>query len=1092
MMPLFVSASASHRLSAAHRWASRYPADAELIVLAHSREAGDEFIRALAAASGARFGVTRMTLDQLAARLASPALARRELAPATSLALQAVCARTVHLLVQEGRLEHFAGVAGRPGFPVALARTFEELRLNGIGADAIKALSRGGADLSRLITRIETEFRQAGLADRGVRFEAAIEAISSGEANHPVGLPLLLLDLPVNSRLEAELIRALACQTDDAFSVAPAGDDRTIANLERALACAADHAPDSESGEPGSLVRLRNNLFGDLPLDSFDLDGTVVLNSFPGEAREAVEIARWIQEEAKSGVAFDRMAVFLRAPGEYRTHIEEAFRRAHIPAYFARGTTRPNPAGRALLALLACAAEGLSARRFAEYLSLAQVPDLPASDWVLPAEEVLVETAGMQSDIAAELEASSESSRRQDGTEDRQDAMVGTVPAPWRWEQLLVESAVIGGLDRWKERLDGLEAELRLKREALEDEEEETRVALIDQQLEQLGHLKRFALPLIKALDALPARAAWGDWLSRLAELASTSLRDPQEVLATLEELQPMGPVGPVDLYEVQLVLAPRLRELAVAPPRRRYGKVFIGATEAARGCSFDVVFVPGLAERLFPKKIVEDPILRDEARQALSSAGALVVQADRVSFERLALRLAVGAASKRAYLSYPRIDVQQARPRVPSFYSLEILRAAEGKLTGFEELGRRAEPAAAARLGWPAPELPEKAIDEAEYDLAVLARLRDVDPDATRGEAHYLLSANTHLARALRFRARRWLRRWTIADGLVDPDELAREALKKHQISERSFSPTALQNFAACPYRFFLQAIHRLQPRQEAVAIEVLDPLTRGALFHEAQFTVLTLLRQNRALPVTPQNLTAATEAVDGVLDDVAERYREELAPAIPRVWDDAMNILRADLREWLRRMAEASDGWIPERFELSFGLADRDRPNEDPASVDDPVPIAGGLHLRGSIDLVERHTSGKLRATDHKTGKVRAKTNFVVEGGKALQPIMYALALEKMLEGAVESGRLYYCTSDGGYAERVVEVDDFSRGSAEIVVQIVGRALEEGFLPAAPDKRACDWCDYRLVCGPREEIRIRRKPKDRLEDLLRLREMR
>jgi CRISPR/Cas system-associated exonuclease Cas4 (RecB family) len=175
-----------------------------------------------------------------------------------------------------------------------------------------------------------------------------------------------------------------------------------------------------------------------------------------------------------------------------------------------------------------------------------------------------------------------------------------------------------------------------------------------------------------------------------------------------------------------------------------------------------------------------------------------------------------------------------------------------------------------------------------------------------------------------------------------------------------------------------------------------------------------------------------------------------------------------------------------------LSFGLADRDRPNEDPASVDDPIPIAGGLHLRGSIDLVERHTSGKLRATDHKTGKVRAKTDFVVEGGKALQPIMYALALEKMLGGPVESGRLYYCTSDGGYAERVVEVDDFSRGTAEVVGQIIGRALSEGFLPAAPDRRACDWCDYRLVCGPREEIRTGRKPKDRLEDLLRLREMR
>ena len=43
-------------------------------------------------------------------------------------------------------------------------------------------------------------------------------------------------------------------------------------------------------------------------------------------------------------------------------------------AWFARGTRRPDPSGRAFLALLACAADGLSARRFAEYLSLGQVP----------------------------------------------------------------------------------------------------------------------------------------------------------------------------------------------------------------------------------------------------------------------------------------------------------------------------------------------------------------------------------------------------------------------------------------------------------------------------------------------------------------------------------------------------------------------------------------------------------------------------------------------------------------------------------------------------------------------------------------------
>ena len=62
------------------------------------------------------------------------------------------------------------------------------------------------------------------------------------------------------------------------------------------------------------------------------------------------------------------MAVLLNSPGEYRAHLNEAFARSDIPAYFVQGITAPDPAGRALLALLACAADGLSAKRFAEYL----------------------------------------------------------------------------------------------------------------------------------------------------------------------------------------------------------------------------------------------------------------------------------------------------------------------------------------------------------------------------------------------------------------------------------------------------------------------------------------------------------------------------------------------------------------------------------------------------------------------------------------------------------------------------------------------------------------------------------------------------
>jgi hypothetical protein len=57
--------------------------------------------------------------------------------------------------------------------------------------------------------------------------------------------------------------------------------------------------------------------------------------------------------------------------------------------------------------------------------------------------------------------------------------------------------------------------------------------------------------------------------------------------------------------------------------------------------------------------------------------------------------------------------------------------------------------------------------------------------------------------------------------------------------------------------------------------------------------------------------------------------------------------------------------------------------------------------------------------------------------------------------------------------------------------MVGIVEHALRDGFLPAAPVERGCTWCDYRSVCGPYEEVRVKRKPSDRLGELTRLRGM-
>jgi ATP-dependent helicase/nuclease subunit B len=1078
---LVVSSSARDRLDAAQAWLESFPRDREVLVLVPHAIAADQLVHALVADGGSRFGIQRFTLNRLAARLAAPELARRQVLPCTSLSLTAVVTRAAYRLVEEGEAGRLATVAKRPGFPRALARTFEDLRAAAVTWDRVRAVP-DAAPIAPFLHAIEEEFTKSRLSDRAEIFSIAMEVIAQRAASS-AGLPLLLLDLPLSNALEQRFVGAILAHSSDTFATAAKGDRTAVDALTAAIGVAPifleSDAPES------SLAKLQRHLFQDSTPAPRPLDVTVSLASWPGEARECVEIARRMQVEAASGVPFDRMAVLLRAPGVYRAHLEEALRRAAIPAWFARGSTRPDPAGRALLALLACAAEGYTARRFAEYLSLSQVPrpGVSADEAWTPPEVELLPIPVAADDAEETLEVSEDVDLDPDAP-----TLEGTLRAPWRWERLLVDAAVIGGADRWRRRLEGLREELALRRGELE--EDDARADSLARTASDLEHLTTFALPLIEQLAALPREAPWAEWLTRLKELAVAALREPSGVLQVLAELDPLGPVGPVSLMAVQHVLTPRLRDLSVPPESRPDGAVFVAPVEMARGLSFEVVFVPGLAEKLFPQRILQDPLLSDEVRNALGVTG-LANQALRVAQERLALRLAASAATRHLALSWPRIEIENARARVPSFYALEALRAAEGQLPGLDELTRRAESRGVAHLGWPAPERPEEAIDDTEYDLAILARLKDADPATSVGAAAYLLGANAHLARALRARARRWRKGWSFSDGLVDPDTEAMAALARHKIGERAYSPTALESFAVCPYRFLLQAIHQLRPREEIEALDLLDPLTRGALIHEVQFRLLGALRAAKQLPLAPERLEVAFEQLDAAVSSVATEYRERLAPAITRVWEDAIEGIRLDLREWLRRVATEAQEWTPTHFELAFGLPRHLRPEADPASASEPVKVLDRVLLRGSIDLIESRDDGTMRVTDHKTGKVRVDEGAIVWGGRALQPVLYALVAERLFKKPVESGRLYYCTSDGEFTERRMALDTASRSHAQTVLDVISRAIDQGFLPAMPIRDACYTCDYRVVCGPHEGVRVSRKRRERLADLAALRDL-
>jgi ATP-dependent helicase/nuclease subunit B len=1123
---LLISSSSAHRRDQAAAWLDQLErsanVDQRVSVLVDQLSAAEDLLhpQLLAGQRRAFFAVERYTLDLLALELSRPQMVARELVVATPAALQAVVGSVLDTL--RPTLSHYADVLVTPGFARKVYQTCDELRLHGVAAEKLSPLGAAGQELAAILAKYERLICQQRLLDRCALLQLATSSVSDrlqlGVNKRPAAL--ICFDLSIETPVEQSLIGALARTSQSVFAVVADGDERTRAAFLRALPDVEldsdqPNAPngagqESDAGPAeGAVFRLQRRLLqtddpleplGDREEDDASLSpiastaGTeqqqVVIFSAPTAQAECVEIVRRALGLIRGGLRADQIGVLLRQASPYVELLEEAANRLGLPIYPAEGAFRPDPAGRAFLLLLECALERLPATRFAEYLSLGQAPGAPPVEWV----------DALQRDHDPEL------AEQVEQTAERQKQLQHVAPA--RWERLIGDAAVVGGLDRWRRRLAGLSRELQLRLTRLE-EADEAFVAAIERDLDHLSHLERFALPLLSRLAQLPRHASWGEWIALLIPLAEKALGRPQRVVELLEQLRPLAGVSGVPLRRVIDALSRRLTDLKLPPPAHRYGRLYVGLAEEARGRCFEAVFIAGLAERSFPAKVLQDPVLLDRAREQLFERGQalpLPRAAERRRKERLFLRLAAGAARRYVGASYPRMDLSRAQPRVPSFYLLEIARSVQGRLPDFEQLIAQAAAATEAHLERPFPLRPEDAIDDHEYDLALLAEsATSADKDRQDGYAAHL---HTHpfLVPALRAHWQRGSRSLTAFDGFMTSRKESKELLALDSLRQRAYAVTTLENYARCPYRFFLRGVLKLKPPvglQSAVA-EGIDPRTRGTIFHDAIYEVCQTLLRHGLLPLSEQRLDRALALFRRCGDALEKHFKDELAPPIEAAWQHEFGLILAEVEGFLQREAAAQKKTPSEPlgFELAFGLSSEKQPILQPSDQNDesdesdesdegpqqraasllsqrfvrPASVAGYL-LRGAVDLVEKLADGTLRVTDYKTG--RGPTTAQIEpfeGGKGLQRVLYGLALEALGLGKASVGRLYFATERGGYREFPLLIDTALRQHAEHILSLVDGAICAGELPAIPEQDQCRFCDYLRVCGRGAQARAER----------------
>ncbi|MGB9628347.1 MAG: PD-(D/E)XK nuclease family protein, partial [Thermodesulfobacteriota bacterium] len=509
----------------------------------------------------------------------------------------------------------------------------------------------------------------------------------------------------------------------------------------------------------------------------------------------------------------------------------------------------------------------------------------------------------------------------------------------------------------------------------------------------------------------------------------------------------------------------------------------------AARGVPFKMVIIPGMVEKSFPPLIRQDAILLDHERKIINQSLSgeecepLPLKAERrLEEERLLFRLAIGAATKKLILSFPRIEMGTGKERLPSSFLLASVKALTGKSVDFNQIERFPGFVRIA-LSEIAVKSPEEALDEVEFDLSVgQEKLREKNMETML----YLREVSPFFRRCLQLEFSRWGRRiFTGYEGILTSKEALQILRERYSIFKKSISPTRLEAYATCPYQYLLNVIMEVEALIEPEREVTISPLDRGKLIHDILWRFFTDLKKERGplFQLKPEDLQRLLETADKKFAE----FEQVGVTGFPMLWEvEKRNMLNFLKNFFIEELNDTE--FVPTYFEVRYGMKPLDF-QESEISTEEPVPIRIGertLHIRGRIDRIDLTKDGKsARVRDYKTGKALAKPNEF-QGGKTLQLPLYLYAARKLLSPLhkgiqVESAEYYYLKDQNRVPFEASQLDQ-KESELQEILETIAQSIEEGIFIPYPDDQNCKYrsCDFRLVCGSWAQILFDRKSKD------------
>jgi hypothetical protein len=580
----------------------------------------------------------------------------------------------------------------------------------------------------------------------------------------------------------------------------------------------------------------------------------------------------------------------------------------------------------------------------------------------------------------------------------------------------------------------------------------------------------------------------WADALERLViEMGMFQSDDDRDAFYSFREAllarqrlsdwlgEPPGVVRQADLLAV---LDETLQSEPLPGTLDEIGRIRVLAAPSVRALDVPYLFVAGLSEQAFPARQAEDGVLNESERKRLIERGLirLGTRAEHIRDEMLLFYEVVTRASRRLYLSYPAMNAK-AEPMLPSPLLEEVARIFSGMPLESPAPADLSPIPRGERVFCPRDQRVAAVCRALEGDAGMMSGLRAAPPQSQVAAA---------IARACHALIERRDRdRYGRFEGMLTT-LAARDELRKRFGPECTFSASRLEDYAACPFRFWLTDVLGIEPPTELALEE--DGRTRGLLLHGAMAQAHRRLNELSGGPTSPcrelssQFIAGFQEALAAVLDTIGRD--DPLDAAFRRIDHDLLcELVERYVEQFERYADEFGQSLLPSQFEVEFGLK-----NEDAApGAAGPLVLGDGddaVRLAGRIDRIDVGAIGGrpvFGVVDYKSGKgmgYKPDDDHVTPTRMQLE--IYALAVETLLlSDAAPVGCGYWFVGGKGHKTwlDLRQSPDSAAGAAktwqrrkeQLIATILGlaRSIRDGQFPMHNDDEHCtSRCDFHKTC--------------------------